>query len=204
MIYSDGCITHGGKTFSIKLKSEDIYILEELKREFNSDHNIGVYVNYNGYGKGNKYGMLSFTNEKFTKFLIKRGVCKNKSNTLEFPTNSEVPDKLIRHFIRGFFDGDGSVYLTKNKHKANDCFCKIYNSIGFNFIGTYSMMKGINNIINHLCETNYNINQYKNKNIYQINYTGKKLATAFYHYIYDDATIYLKRKYNIFNDFLRI
>lgn len=45
--------------------------------------------------------------------LIKHGCIPNKSLKLKFPTT--VPDKLIRHFVRGYFDGDGSIAKNEDR-----------------------------------------------------------------------------------------
>jgi hypothetical protein len=38
---------------------------------------------------------------------------QNKSNTLRFPL---VPESVLGHFVRGYFDGDGCVSFCKNKY----------------------------------------------------------------------------------------
>ena len=45
--------------------------------------------------------------------LNKLGVVERKSLILTFPTEQQVPKHLMPHFIRGYFDGDGSVYKQK-------------------------------------------------------------------------------------------
>ena len=39
---------------------------------------------------------------------LRIGVTANKSLDMKFP---DIPDKYFRHFVRGIFEGDGSVYL---------------------------------------------------------------------------------------------
>ena len=39
--------------------------------------------------------------------LEKHGCVENKSLILQFPTT--VPEELMHHFIRGYFDGDGCI-----------------------------------------------------------------------------------------------
>jgi intein/homing endonuclease len=40
------------------------------------------------------------------------GMVPNKSLVLKFP---DIPKEMYRHFIRGYFDGDGSLCLHINK-----------------------------------------------------------------------------------------
>jgi hypothetical protein len=46
------------------------------------------------------------------------GGTENKSLTLEFP---EVPKEYLPDFIRGYFDGDGSIMRLKN-NRVNSAF----------------------------------------------------------------------------------
>ena len=49
--------------------------------------------------------------------LISYGCTPKKSLTLKFPDISIFKNMdLIRHFIRGYFDGDGSVFISNEKH----------------------------------------------------------------------------------------
>ena len=43
--------------------------------------------------------------------LLDKGLTPRKSKTLKFP---EMPEEFQEHFIRGFFDGDGSVFKLKD------------------------------------------------------------------------------------------
>ena len=55
---------------------------------------------------------FSIGNNDLANDLIQLGITPNKSLTISFP---EIPNEYLRHFIRGIFDGDGSVYLESNK-----------------------------------------------------------------------------------------
>lgn len=45
--------------------------------------------------------------------LSKHGCVPNKSLILKFPTT--LPNELVNDFIRGYFDGDGSVYINNKR-----------------------------------------------------------------------------------------
>lgn len=42
------------------------------------------------------------------------GCVKRKSLILKFPDEKIVPKELMNHFIRGYFDGDGSISIGRN------------------------------------------------------------------------------------------
>ena len=60
---------------------------------------------------------LSQTSQKTVNDLKRLGCIENKSLVLTFPTYDQVPEELIYHFIRGYFDGDGSVSINSKNYK---------------------------------------------------------------------------------------
>jgi hypothetical protein len=117
--------------------------------------------------------------------LKKLGVTPKKSLIIKFPTNNQVPKELLNHFVRGVFDGDGSVFnyeRTINNKKYLECGVSITAS-NFFIDGLYRNLK-YGNI--------YRINNGKNSSL---SFKNKKEIKNILDYIYDDATIFLKRKY---------
>ena len=49
--------------------------------------------------------------------LIKLGCVPNKSLTVKFPTEEQVPKEFLSSFILGLIDGDGSIGIYKRKVK---------------------------------------------------------------------------------------
>lgn len=105
LLYADGNIYKMRNRIQITLQNEDLYILENFKKYLNSSAKL--------YLDKEKYSKLILDSEKMTTDLIKLGCFPNKSLTLKFPTEEQVPNNLMNHFIRGVFDGDGSVYKGK-------------------------------------------------------------------------------------------
>lgn len=117
---------------------------------------------------------LLFCSKKVVQDLKKYGVVPRKSHIVRFPKN--IDEGMIHHVVRGIFDGDG-------------CIC--YNAISF--YGSEYMMGDIKKIL--LKAINVNDNKIHNgKTCFSFGFSSKKDVKSFYHYIYDDATIFLKRK----------
>lgn len=91
---------------------------------------------------------------------------------------------LIIPFIRGIFDGDGSIGINKHKN-CNKPYPKI------SLVGTQDI------VTNCLRYTNIEnlVTKYGNNNYYETHFTHNK-AMQFLNIIYNDAHIYLDRKYN--------
>ncbi len=186
-IYADGYIT--GTKFGIKQSKKDYEILEKIRKALKSEHKIGIYINNNGYINGNEYCSFIVDRKKIVDDLISLGVCENKSKILKFPNYNQVPKKMINHFIRGYFDGDGSVYLSNNH---------IYS----NFTGTENVLINIKKELNDLgLNTKASIRKYPEKDIYDFKLGGENIMKKFYHILYDGATIFMNRKKNIFDNY---
>jgi hypothetical protein len=109
-ICADGCLSRGGSYFSISQKSPEI--LKKIKVMMS--YNRPLIKNQNK-PKGLIY-YLQFGEKEMYDDLLKLGLTPNKSLTLKFP---DVPAECVRHFIRGCWDGDGSVFLARGKPVAS-------------------------------------------------------------------------------------
>ena len=103
-----------------------------------------------------------------------------------------LDNSLVPHFVRGFFDGDGSVYEVKQNR-----------FLGCSFTGTFDMLEAIRKICNEEFGTKAIVRKYKNKDIYDFKVGGKNNVKAFYKYMYKDATIFLGRKKLLFDKYLK-
>lgn len=115
------------------------------------------------------------SNKKIVDDLIKLGCVPQKTFNLTFPT---LPEELIRHFIRGYFDGDGCIY---NGKKASAII----------FLGTENMLTEIKSKLPIGIESS--IRKVKNIYSYRIHLNESRLK-AITKYLYEDATVYLNRK----------
>jgi predicted DNA-binding protein YlxM (UPF0122 family) len=130
---------------------------------------------------------FSIADNKIYDELLNLGLTPHKSNTLNFP---DVPHEHIRHFIRGCWDGDGSVFIERQSQRVVASFV----SGSLNFVeGMVAALKSAG-----LPERTIHINKGKNPSYY-FRYTGTQVIKLF-HYLYDDVpeSQYLERKYKLF------
>lgn len=182
-MYADGYITKRGKrmTMGVSLQDSDSDHLESFKKSLHSEHKIGHYVNTSGCSKniGSPYCSLTIVDSQLVSDLERHGVFYNKSKILQFPTSDVVPNKLLHHFIRGYFDGDGSVYGSVKAPCAS-------------FDGTESFMGQLLETLRKPLGTNAHI--HKDHSIYCIKLGGRNVITKLFNYMYKDATVFLGRK----------
>jgi intein/homing endonuclease len=100
-----------------------------------------------------------------------------------FIPEDSIPDELWRHFIRGFFDGDG--------HIGHNTFELVFTSEPF----MNQIAKWFSNFRYRIYHTQGKTTDYW-KFVVPIDDSLKKVIKDF---LYKDATIYLYRKYDAFN-----
>lgn len=186
LIFADGCVSRttkqGGHGLVLALQSNDRYHLETFLAHIDSKHNISDRTEYKN-GKEYYMSKVFLCSEKLCDNLETLGCMPRKSYSLKFPNINQVPSDLLRHFIRGVFDGDGIAYKDKR------------NRIYFGFCGTLDMMQGIQSfLINHGLPKN-KIREHCS--IYEMMYSASKDIKTFSSLMYDEATVYLKRKKQI-------
>ena len=107
-MFADGYIVdnekrYGQDAFGLALAKDSIDSLEKFKKSIKATNPITWDTSKKG---SQPQGRLLMRSQKTVNDLIDKGCVKQKSLILQPPKN--IPDDLIRHFIRGFFDGDGS------------------------------------------------------------------------------------------------
>lgn len=111
-IYADGSIYRSSRGHYIAITSTDKPIILNFKQWLGSDHVITMAKPT--WPNGNPRFTLRIGDKEIYYDLVKLGLYPNKSLTIRMP---QIPDFFIGDFIRGYFDGDGCVYLYKSKGK---------------------------------------------------------------------------------------
>jgi len=103
---SDGTVDKKNNRIKISLSSVDKDFLIAIKKELEYEGDILDYQTSNGFGVSE----LTFTSQQIKKDLAKYNIVPNKTFTYTFP--EKLTKKYWIDFIRGYFDGDGSVSTT--------------------------------------------------------------------------------------------
>lgn len=118
LMYADGYVSHSKRLLgnnkiyicykmSISLQEQDKSILELFKRELKRPNELIKIINKDiSINRAIQY-CFTVSGQKIHDDLVKHGCVENKSLILQFPKT--VPEKLMSHFIRGYFDGDGCI-----------------------------------------------------------------------------------------------
>ena len=174
-LYADGYVGLTDNRVELTLQLSDVNHIKKFKTFLNSDCKIST----NSYRS-----RLSIKDEKIKKDLINLGCTPQKSLILKFPTDDKVPKELIRHFIRGYFDGDGSLCVTE-KTKSID------------ILGTYDFLYQLC-LESNIATSKIYVSKSKSNKVFRIVLGSRLDLYNFSKYIYDDCNIYLDRKYEKF------
>lgn len=188
-MFADGYIVdnsnrYGEDHFGITLAIQDEEIIEKYKRSIKATNPIKKYIRQDGQDQVR----LLMTSQKTVNDLISHGCYKQKTKILEPPRG--VPEKLIHHFVRGYFDGDGCITFS---YKAS------YTSYAISIVSTLSMVNWIYEQIG----MGYIIKDKRHETVWEYALGGNLQVIKFYKYLYSDATIYMERKYQKFQKLLQ-
>jgi predicted DNA-binding protein YlxM (UPF0122 family) len=184
LLFADGSIS-SGKKYSIKLqlKDQDYELLEKIADLINYPKNsIKLIINKQF---NTRHRAIVFNRRDIVNQLMKCGLTAKKSKTKKFP---DVPDEYLSDFIRGYFDGNGTVYICRN----NLCF-------GFS-CGSKDFITKLHEIV--LMHVNSFVKVFVDKRTGNNNYSfiiaGNHCAKEFYNFIYTHPYLFLERKKRVF------
>ena len=170
-IYADGYVTKDALYWTSH--KQDRHILEIFCHYIETDKDCIKTID-------EKYLRVVITSKEFASCLQKQGAVQAKTLILTPPS---IPKNLIPHFIRGYFDGDGSIYYDKNTK-----------SYRVNFLGTESMLFWIKDFF----QVKTKIRPYKK--IAKFDFSGNRQVFQKLSMIYNNSSeeLRLKRKYEKF------
>jgi hypothetical protein len=188
-IAADGCIKNRNCfELSIGLSNKDREFLEKIKQVMNAENPIKDYIvrnsKRNSIWKDSYKSEMTIVSKQICQDLKRFNIVPRKSLIYTFPEwMKNHPFK--HHFIRGYNDGDGCFYLVKKQ-------------LYFSMRGTVDFLTDIRSILEEECDL------IKRESLIRISsghgcleYGGNIIINKIVNYLYNDATIYLARKYEI-------
>ena len=183
-LYADGCVRSGEQDNQIELSLQERDYKHLVKfRKFIGNENA---IAYREKQKAYRY---CFRSKQIKMDLIKLGCTPKKSLTLTFPTKEQVPDSLLRHFMRGYTDGDGCLCISKGK-------------MSYELLGTEEFFIGLQKRCSLFEKKMYYAK--KNTSVKRLCFGGKQDVKNICNWLYQDANIYLDRKYEKYYNYYHL
>ena len=187
-IVADGNVNKNGFNMQINLNAKDGKHLQKLADVFGKKVK---YTNYYNKNKGTEYQgvYLCVSSKKLCSDLNSLGMLPNKTDLNQSSILKNINDKMFPHFVRGIFDGDGSIsYSTvRGKFICNTMFCgekNIMMSLKERLIKSIGFRDTKDSVVNKLTI---------------IRWGGRRQAYSLNKFMYDSANVFLKRKKHIFD-----
>jgi len=183
-ICADGSVRNGRQknnriryTLKIALSGVDYSHLVKFKTSINYSGKIKKYSNM---------CEISIEGKKIIKDLEKNNIVENKTFITKKPNLNK---NMERHFWRGVFDGDGCItYHSKDKKQMSISLC-----------GSIFLISEFKKFL-HTIEVE-KIHTRKDRNIYSASTGGNIVCYKILNKLYNNSTIFLKRKKDLFLDF---
>ena len=199
---ADGSIDEKRKTLRIHLGTKDselVYLYKDIISPDARTYTVEPkeYIGRNGniiQGHGS-FG-VDITSAILCTSLVNLKIGYRKTyQDLHIP---EIDKSLIRHFIRGYFDGDGCItgYVPKEKNK-NPRFRMRFDIDAKTNSLLLEFMKFFEENDIHL-----NLNYLKRDDMYRLTTSSKKECAKIFNLLYNGSYFYLSRKFNKFNHYV--
>lgn len=188
VLFADGNITKIGKCKQVRFNTIDKDWLNAFISaiSYSGTYHIETHKKYN-----KDIYCLSVGDDTLHDDLNILGCIPNKTKVIVFPN---IPEDLIRHFIRGYFDGDGTVGIYKNKSDNN------YYTLRSGFCtGSEQFIIQLASKLPCVTKT---IQKRKDSSLWTLMFSVKD-SIRLYNYMYKDATVWLHRKRDKFEKYIK-
>ena len=185
-ISADGHIGKNRNSIKITLALKDKKHVEKFKKSIKSEHSI-IIRKQKAFNNIFEAAEIVINNKKIHSDLYNLGLRNLKINHL---LPKDIPDELMHHYLRGLYDGDGWFTLTPRSRELG---------LGMNKPILEFFDK---QIVKFLKIKSRPVKEYKSISRYRVAHKDdiKKILDWFY----EDATVYLDRKYEKYKEFSRL
>jgi transposase len=199
---ADGCVLdiNSSKMVTLALAKKDRDHIKKFKAIIGANNPIHNHLVKNSKRNSNWNDTwkseIKITSNRLCDDLFRFNVVPRKSKTYTFP-EWLVGHDLVHHFMRGYFDGDGSFFLSKPKGG------RTIKQVHFNLRGTTEFLETYRSILERECGLSERTKVIRTNNgIGALEYGGNIVVGKIARFLYKNADIYLDRKRNVIQGLL--
>lgn len=182
ILLADGCVNFKKNAVMLSLSGDDGYLVQMIadvlfktKYPVKSDNQSLKNKNHRDRFK------FYLVDKHICNQLSALGFCQNKTINNNF-TIKNIPENFRAAFIRGFFDGDGSIYITKKQ------------SVNVHFVGLESILVEIKKELQTLGIRSSIYSCHSTNIVKELRFGDIKSIKKYYDFIYNDNSLFLQRK----------
>ena len=192
-IAADGYIQCARKYSSYKvgisLTESDSLHLEKFSSAVGFTGSVFHYISKTSYKPNCGYCRISISSNKMATDLMQIGCYVKKTGKVPFPTSDVVPGYLLRHYVRGYFDGNGCI--THGKIINGD-----KRDFRIKLCASKEFISGFLSWIDKPDIALEKRHKQRDENTYSITIGGSTQVLTILDLMYKDSTVYLQRKYD--------
>ena len=199
---ADGSVNDERNTLRVKVTKTDSEIIDLFQEFISPDAYIRDVNGFKSVIREKEVitktaNEISIASKILTSDLSNLGFGQNKTyKELHIP---KIPKNLVRHFLRGYFDGDGSFIGCVRKPNSNNREKNYRVSRAFNIDSkTKSILEDIQKYLEEQ-EIKVHINYISRYDMYRLVTSSESEIKKLFDLLYNDSNFYLKRKYKKFN-----
>lgn len=181
------------KQIAMGLAVKDVATLEDFKKDIKFEGPIAVNISKATKPEWNdsEKRQICISNDKIYDVLQERfGLHLRKTFTTKFP-EWLVDHELVHHFMRGYFDGDGSVFWNQKKDWAPQLYFSVRGTP--EFLMVYRRILEQNTSVIPRGDRPIRISN----NCGELSYGGNLVLMSIRDFLYKDATRFMQRKYDL-------
>lgn len=211
-IAADGCVhikvserisgnSYENYSMTINLQKGDVDVLEKIKDALEFEGNIRHYKasSKGAYGYGNDYVSIAINSKPLCTDLIELGIIPRKSLVLEYPS---IPEEYAIDFIRGYFDGNGTVgsqYPKSNRAETKTAQIRVRFASG-----SHGILDGIQQTLTSFGFKPKKITAGKRGNIFDLCYSTKESLMLYELFYADENCLKMNRKFEKFKELIEL
>lgn len=198
-IAADGCVyarEKGEPGLRITLQKSDASHLQKFMDAVHCNKPLSYFSRLSPKGDVHYYATCELISEQMFQDLSRQNIVPRKTKKILWP--SLASNELYIAYIRGYFDGDGSISkkIEKNTmYKTNISIAGYLDNLQYfqDFLLKYDIPSSFT-----IDARNKNTSE-QGAPFVSLNFTNKKTKNDFLHLMYDNTSIYLNRKYELAN-----
>lgn len=184
-LYADGCVHSNNYEISVNITDREH--VEKFKTAIKAFNHSIIEIQDKRFQNAKTLYQFSIRDKQLHQDLIKWGCIPQKSLLINKIPN--IPRDYISHFLRGYFDGDGSLYYLQGT-----------NNYRISFIGTKDFLNDIQKEL----QTNVSLQSNIAGKAYVLQIAGRRQVERILNYLYNNSkeNNRLNRKYQKYLDCL--
>lgn len=196
-ICADGAVYRSSRGNYLSITSTDEAIVWAIKKAMGAEHPVKTLLSRGVYNRKTQFG-LRIGCAAIYRDLSRLGVYPSKSLTLRLPN---IPPEFLGSFTRGYFDGDGCVHLQRSAGKSKPIILRKLSVIFTS--GSKLFLEGLLVALRKEIDLRQSKIYISHRSFQLRLNTGDSVSLFSLMYAETANTLFLKRKYMVFENYFR-